>query len=148
MKAGPSQPRVHVSVVVAGRGRILMVKESKPDVLNQWNLPGGHMERGETAAAAAVREAHEETSLRVDPIDVVGVFFSPGAVRFVLRARVVSGSAAPRDDIVAIRWFTHAEFDAVDDTELVAPTVLRPVFERLAADTSFPLAMFVDTPNP
>ncbi|TDE60337.1 NUDIX hydrolase [Nonomuraea mesophila] len=32
-----------------------------------WDIPGGHLEPGETAADAAVRELYEETGLRLSP---------------------------------------------------------------------------------
>lgn len=35
-----------------------------------WGLPGGHVERGEGLAEAAVRETGEEVGLRVNPADL------------------------------------------------------------------------------
>jgi 8-oxo-dGTP pyrophosphatase MutT (NUDIX family) len=39
---------------------------------NQWALPGGRCDEGETAAAAALRELHEELGLELGPGDVLG----------------------------------------------------------------------------
>ena len=38
----------------------------------QWALPGGRIDAGETAAAAALRELHEELGLQLPPASVLG----------------------------------------------------------------------------
>ena len=35
-----------------------------------WVLPAGHIEQGETARAAAIREAQEELDINIDPEDI------------------------------------------------------------------------------
>lgn len=44
---------------VAGAHHVLVIR----DPYDNWGLPKGHLERGESAAAAALREVHEETGL-------------------------------------------------------------------------------------
>jgi 8-oxo-dGTP diphosphatase len=55
---------VGVAIVADEAGRVLMV-ERRPEQLSPgfWELPGGKIEPGETPAAAALRELHEETGL-------------------------------------------------------------------------------------
>jgi 8-oxo-dGTP pyrophosphatase MutT (NUDIX family) len=40
---------------------------------NQWALPGGRCDEGETAVVAALRELHEELGLELAPGDVLGL---------------------------------------------------------------------------
>jgi 8-oxo-dGTP pyrophosphatase MutT (NUDIX family) len=40
---------------------------------NQWALPGGRCDAGETPTAAALRELDEEIGLKLDPDDVLGI---------------------------------------------------------------------------
>lgn len=59
-------------------GRILLLQRGPAAswMPYRWNLPGGHVETGETTAQAAARETFEETSLVV------------GAVSPIIRMRV------------------------------------------------------------
>ncbi|WP_405058771.1 NUDIX hydrolase [Kribbella sp. NBC_01505] len=55
---------------VDSRGRILMVRHERLGVV-RWEVPGGHVEPGETAAEAAARETAEETGVLVTPGRIV-----------------------------------------------------------------------------
>lgn len=54
--------------VFDAEGRILLMKRADN---GSWCLPGGHVEPHESPADAAVREAHEETGLKVQINDLV-----------------------------------------------------------------------------
>lgn len=54
---------------------IVLIKRRHPP--SGWALPGGFVEYGETVEAAAVREAHEETNLRVSLTRLFGVYSDP-----------------------------------------------------------------------
>jgi ADP-ribose pyrophosphatase YjhB (NUDIX family) len=58
-------------------GRPLLVRRTDSGL---WGLPGGFIELGENAAAAAIRETEEETGLRVEPLRIRGVFGGQGVV--------------------------------------------------------------------
>lgn len=47
-----------------------------------WALPGGHIEIGESVAAAARREVEEETGLLVRPRRIIGVYSDPANHQF------------------------------------------------------------------
>lgn len=57
--------RVRVALAVVCEGRILLVPHFQTDAGPvQWTIPGGRLEFGEPARAAAAREFEEETGLR------------------------------------------------------------------------------------
>ncbi len=52
-------------------GRILLLHRSLDDV-SWWELPGGKIEQGEIAEAAALREIHEELGVSVQLVKTLG----------------------------------------------------------------------------
>lgn len=59
---------VDVHVILRRAGRVLLLRRAG-DVYasGQFCLPSGHLERGESIPAAAVRETFEETGIALDP---------------------------------------------------------------------------------
>ena len=92
------KPNVTVSAIIERDGRFLLVEEETPDGL-RLNNPAGHLDFGESLAAACVRETLEETAYdftRTDenlilytcyPFDALG--FTPN--RYFVYAKYVSG---------------------------------------------------------
>ena len=100
-------------------GRLLLVRQRDGDV---WSTPGGLVEPDERPADAAVREAWEETGLRVVPQRVIGVYGGPECVmrydsgdeaQYVIVAiecRIESGSLrADGDETTDVRWVSRVD---------------------------------------
>lgn len=71
----PRNPVPTVDVIIELSGGIVLIKRRFPPP--GWALPGGFVEYGETVEAAAVREAEEETGLRVGLTRLFGVYSDP-----------------------------------------------------------------------
>lgn len=62
----PAWPRCGASAAIFRDDAVLLIERSKGALKGRWSLPGGHIEPGETARAAAVREVREETGVEAD----------------------------------------------------------------------------------
>jgi 8-oxo-dGTP diphosphatase len=71
----PETPLVTVDVIVESREGIVLVRRRHPPL--GWALPGGFVDRGESVAQAARREAKEETGLDVELTELLGVYSDP-----------------------------------------------------------------------
>ncbi|MEM4202304.1 MAG: NUDIX domain-containing protein, partial [Candidatus Hadarchaeum sp.] len=60
-----ARPALTVDLVIKLRGGVVLVKRKNEPYQHRWALPGGFVEYGEKVEDAAVREALEETGLRV-----------------------------------------------------------------------------------
>lgn len=110
----PTRPVLGAIAVVIHDGHALLVKRGKAPALGYWGFPGGHVELGETALAAALRELREETGVHaanpqyLTNVDVLRRDSSGAIAGHYLLAAVLCdyGSGTPRagDDAAAAEW--------------------------------------------
>ena len=108
-RVAPSFTVGAMCVIERNDGRVLLIRHL---YRKRWGIPGGLLQRGETAADAARREVLEEVGLDVDLIGepMVNVDARPRRVDIVFRARPVDDATA--DDalpcsveVIEVRWF-------------------------------------------
>ena len=106
-------PEVIAGVVVEDKGRFLLVCEGTGSARGKWNLPAGHVEPGESLAAAAVRECEEETGYRVEIVRLLGRFRESvtGKEQHAFLARIVSGALRVSEEQLDVRWFSREDVE-------------------------------------
>ncbi len=110
-----SEPLAIAGCVVEQNGKFLLIQEAKPSVYGLWNIPAGHVDRGETAETAAIREVKEETGYDVELREKLGVYTTASGRRVhVFKAHILSGALfTPDDEILDAEWFTYDEILAM-----------------------------------
>lgn len=126
-------PRAAASVAVF-RGRdVLLAQRAKGVAAGLWSLPGGHVEPGETARAAALREIMEETAISAKIVGVVDIHDVihrevDGRVRVHYQIAVfagvwVAGEPLAGDDCRRAKFVAPEEIGTYDLTERTATII-------------------------
>jgi 8-oxo-dGTP diphosphatase len=119
-------------VITNGEREVLVLRRAYPP--HDWVLPGGNAEAGESPLATATREVLEETSLRVRPQRLTGVYYQADHragefIHFVFRC------ALPDDAHIVADPVEVAEFGffAADHLpEPMSPSTRRRLLDALA----------------
>jgi ADP-ribose pyrophosphatase YjhB (NUDIX family) len=90
-----SWPRCGVSTAIFRGREVLLVERAKGALKGRWSLPGGHIEVGEPARSAALREVREETGVEAEIAGFVDMH------EVVLRS---SGQALVAHYLLSVFW--------------------------------------------
>jgi 8-oxo-dGTP pyrophosphatase MutT (NUDIX family) len=106
--------------VVQEEDKLLLVKVENLEGQIAWTFPKGHIEKGEKAPEAALREVEEETGYRceiVKPFDKVQYWFKregnlvKKTVTWYLMTPLKKTGTHDPEEILETRWVTMAEAD-------------------------------------
>ncbi len=105
-------------------GKLLIGLRGKDPRRLLWSLPGGHIEAGETAHDAALRELREETGVEAEILGLTDIndviMHNPdGSLRAhylltIFFGRWLSGDPVPADDCLEARF---VEVDAINELD-------------------------------
>ncbi|MBC7100629.1 NUDIX hydrolase [Methanothermobacter tenebrarum] len=80
-------------VIICPDDNIILIKRKKNPYKGFWAIPGGFVEYGEKVEEAALREAYEETGLKVELDHLLGVYSDP--------------DRDPRGHVISICFIAH-----------------------------------------
>jgi ADP-ribose pyrophosphatase YjhB (NUDIX family) len=139
-KANSLVPSVNV-VVENDKGEILMIRRTDN---NNWALPGGAIDLGESVTQAAIRETKEETGIEVEVTGLVGIYSDPKHIihytsnnevrqefSIVLAAREVGGEARTSNESSEVSWI---EWRRISDLRMDASMKIRLEIYRTYSD--------------
>ncbi|MFG2089646.1 NUDIX hydrolase [Spirillospora sp. NPDC048824] len=125
----PNAPRANslvpsVNVVVENhKGEILMIRRTDND---NWAVPGGAIDLGESITQAAIRETKEETGIDVEITGLVGIYSDPKHVihytsndevrqefSIVMAGRPLGGNLSSSVESSEVRWIPFNDIDSL-----------------------------------
>ncbi len=110
-----------VDAIMQRGSKVLMIRRKNAPFEGRLALPGGYVDEGETAEDAARREVMEETSLEIEPIEILGVYSDPArdprshTLTVVFVAIIVGGDERAGDDAAGLEWVELADVPKMKD---------------------------------
>ena len=100
-------PKVAACTICMVDGGIVLARRAIEPEIGKWVFPGGFVDRGETVAAAAVRETQEEVNLKVSLFGILDAYSFPDSdiVVIVYAADVLGGTMKACDECQEVRAF-------------------------------------------
>ncbi len=135
----PGAPVVGVGGVVIRDGRALLIKRGSAPLKDQWSIPGGTLELGESIQEGVRRELLEETGIEVRVGELIEVFDrifrdDEGKIQyhFVIvdyLCEAISGEARAASDVTDVAWVNEEDLWNYKLTE-AATRVIRKAFAK------------------
>lgn len=100
-------PKLVAGALFELHGGIVLIQRAIEPGYGKWTFPGGFVERGEKAEAAAEREVLEESGVEIEIKDIVGLYSYEGQIPAiaVFAAKATGGMPTPLDETMAVRSF-------------------------------------------
>ena len=136
-------PTPTVDVILERDSNVLMVRRKNEPFKDHLSLPGGFVNEGETVEDAMKREAMEETSLEVHPIDILGVYSDPTRdprkhiVTIAFIGIIVGGRIRAGDDAASIEWIKLADFERQQQIAFDHAQILHDYYQWKASGGTF-----------
>lgn len=127
--------QVALAFITDASDRILITRRAlHVDHGGAWEVPGGKLEPGETAASALKREVFEEVGVVVEKYNYLGevkhTYPEKSVCLHVFQVTEYSGDACRHESQLDLRWVTREEFNAFEFPEAM-PQVMHLVGSKI-----------------
>src|SRR5688500_8412051 len=109
----PRNPIPTIDIILSEHSninKVLLIKRNKEPFKDYFSLPGGFVNEGEKIEDAVRREAQEELLVKVEPIDILGVYSDPNrdprghiiSITFIVK--IITGELKAGDGVAELKW--------------------------------------------
>jgi len=125
---------VGVGGVVVYRNKVLLVRSALGDTANEWMIPGGFVEPGETIDVAVQREVREETGIHAKVQGLIAarsrVSHSENSAYFIFLLQTTTEETnADGVEVKEARFFTLAEAQELSGLRTLSRMIVTRVLE-------------------
>lgn len=129
------------AVIFNEQGYVLAVHEKS---VNEWGIPAGLADLGESSTATIIREVQEETGLQIEPVRVLGVYSDPAItyrtlpngdqarwIDLILECKIASGEVQlDRSEVDGIRYMSLEDILAQPNLSPLRKQVIEDIIHR------------------
>ena len=128
-------PKIVAGCIPEWEGRILLCRRAIEPRYGLWTLPAGFMENGESAVAAAAREALEEANAVVENLRLYGMYslIHVSQVYLMFRGHLRDGYASPGEESLETQLYAEEEIPWEQLAFTVVHETLRQYFAERRA---------------
>ena len=109
-----------VNVIITNeKNEVLILKRALNSNLSSslWNLPGGKVDKKESLNQAVIREAKEETNLKVEPLGKpFYVYHYSQTIVYAIKTRLIKGSIILNKEHSKFKWVSKDTWEKLEYT--------------------------------
>ena len=138
--------KIIVGGIIEKDNKILMVKEAKKKCYGKWNVPAGHLKKGETIFEGAIREIFEETGCKVRLKNVLPIMSknieNTTLIIITFTTELLEEKISfNTEEILDVKWISKEELENMNIENLRDEGLIKRTLKMLKENKLYPLGI-------